>query len=163
MNKSLSDLISQVNDLAEEQGLLFTYDITEAPKPKSPVPDSWEGLGKVEGYCLDYHCDIVIKHTYSLNRPTKNVFPTKELAQASLAIAQLSQLMYRTWDNDGGWRPKEYKGKAVISVCQIIFADSMGYSRFLLFRNKEIADDFITKHRELIDQAAPILFGRVTE
>lgn len=164
MNKSLADLISQVNDLAEEQGLLFTYDIQAAPKPKSPVPDSWGELGQIVGYYVDFNSRIE-KCSRQIDKSDKNVFPTKELAKASLAIAQLSQLMYRTWDNDGGWRPQEGKKRHIIK--QMINEKDFDFwsfsSQFLQFRTKEIAEDFLTKHRALIEQAAPILYGRVTE
>ncbi|HEY7866859.1 MAG TPA: hypothetical protein VIC51_12755 [Psychromonas sp.] len=164
MNKSLADLISQVNDLAEEQGLLFTYDFQAAPKPKSPVPDSWEWLGEVSGFYIDSDCEIYEASVLS-KESNKNVLPTEELAEAALAIAQLSQLMYRTWDNNGGWRPQEGKKRHTIEqmIDEIDF-DCWSFSRqFLQFRTKEIAEDFLTKHRALIEQAAPILYGRVTE
>lgn len=166
MNKSLADLISQVNDLAEEQGLLFTYDFQAAPKPKSPVPDSWEWLGEVSGFYIDSDCEIYEASVLS-KESNKNVLPTEELAEAALAIAQLSQLMYRTWDNNGGWRPQE--GIERYFIYFLYGDDNFAISctrysyKFLQFRTEEIAEDFLTKHRALIEQAAPILYGRVTE
>ena len=154
MNKSLADLISQVNDLAKEQGLLFTYDIRAAPKPKSPVPDNWEGLEFDE--------------EYQLKEDEKgNAFPTYELVDAVESIGKLSKLMYRTWDNDGGWRPEE--GIERYFIYFLYGDDNFAISctrysyKFLQFRTKKIAEDFLTKHRALIEQAAPILYGRVTE
>jgi hypothetical protein len=148
---NIEQAIEQLTKAAKEQGIKLTITAEKEPQPKSVVPDSWEDLGPVSGFCGAVHDSH------------KDVFATEELAQAALAIAQLSQLMYRTWDNDGGWRPEEFHGKAIISAGENIFGYSTGYSRLLQFRTQAIAQEFITKHRDLIEQAAPILFGRVTE
>jgi hypothetical protein len=164
---NINKAIEQLTKAAKEQGVRLTITAEAEPQPKSVVPESWDDLDEIVGYYIERDSKIDGVDTYS-DSINKNVFSTKELAQAALAIAQLSQLMYRTWDNDGGWRPEAYTIRHNIEALSkdgkdlIIDFDYQNYT-LLQFRTKEIAQEFLTKHRKLIDQAAPILFGRVAE
>ena len=58
---------------------------------KKELPKSWEEIGSIEGYYVDTYSEINdIKS--NMNNDEKNTFVTKEQAEASIALAQLSQL-----------------------------------------------------------------------
>jgi len=118
----------------------------------SEIPETWEELHKVSGYYIDSFSKV---ERY-LNRPTndenKNIFSSRNLAQSSLAQAQLSQLLHYSGN---GWKHNlpnyvlfpEWNGqKYQPIVCQSFF------SQFLSFRTREKALDFYKKHEALIQQ-----------
>lgn len=118
----------------------------------SEIPETWEELNKVSGYYIDSFSKV---ERY-LNRPTsdenKNIFASRNLAQSSLAQAQLSQLLYHSGN---GWNRSlpnyglfpEWSGeKYQPIVCQSFFP------QFLAFRTQEKALDFYKKHETLIQQ-----------
>lgn len=125
---------------------------------KRALPKTWEELGRVEGYYVNSDSEAG-----SYNSPTKrsvmNVFPTKELAEASIAMAQLSQLreVYRD-----GWKPnwddisqikhviELGKNKLIVNYCYLS-------SKFLSFQSPEIRDEFLKNFRELIETAKPLM------
>ena len=88
----------------------------------------------------------------------RNLLPSKEAAEAHLALMQLHQLRdcYRQ-----GWIPTEDKvsfgiTKRTIDTCLSIDR-FMYYSKFLSFPTREIAEEFLTNFRELIEQAGDLI------
>ena len=86
-----------------------------------------------------------------------NVLPNKQAAEAHLALIKLHQLRdcYRQ-----GWVPTSYKVSfgIVRSVEGDLYTDRfMGYSIFLLFQSKEIAQEFLNNFRDLIEQAGDLI------
>lgn len=131
---------------------------------ESKVPDSWESLWSVRWYYVDSTrgiygwwltgCDLDIRN--------KNTRPTRELAEACLAMSQLAQLRNKTWENCGNWEPDwrhDYQEKYVIAVASWKFwiETHMNKQRFLAFPTKDIAIEFLEKHQELIETAKPLL------
>lgn len=126
---------------------------------KKALPKTWEELGNIKGYYLTGLCDVTeVLDSTPLNK-NRNIFATKELAEASIAMAQLSQLreVYRD-----GWKPNwgdESQLKYVIrfvdylidtnSFCGIVF--------FLSFQSPEIRDEFLNNFRDLIEKAKPLM------
>lgn len=68
---------------------------------KKELPKSWEELEDLSGFYVESNCNIK-KSDASMRRVAMNNFATKEQAEASLSLAQLSQLreVYRD-----GWKP----------------------------------------------------------
>jgi hypothetical protein len=68
---------------------------------KKELPKSWLDLGNINGYYLD-----AFSQTHDIKTKTeetaKNTFTTKEQAEASVAMAQLSQLI-KVYND--GWKP----------------------------------------------------------
>lgn len=97
----------------------------------------------------------------SVSANDKNIRPTRELAEACLAMSQLAQLRNETWRRDGDWKPdwKDSNEKFVIEICEdeIYKAWYLIVHQFLAFRTAEIRDEFLDKHRELIEKAKPLL------
>lgn len=88
----------------------------------------------------------------------KNIRATKEQAEASIAMAQLSQLM-KVYND---WREPDYSRATRKYV--ICFEDEeikidyfFTISKFLTFKTPEIRDEFLENFRELIEKAKPLL------
>lgn len=135
-------------------------DLVEIKEPKkSVVPDSRENLGKIDWFFIDDDCDIL--HTYrSIDK--KNVRPTQELAEASLAKSQLAMLKQKTRDNYW-WREPDWEdigqNKYIIyfTKWQPVVDRTCYINEFLAFPTIEIRDEFLKKHKDLIEQAKELL------
>lgn len=126
---------------------------------KKELPKSWEELGNIEGYYVDIYSDVCLIGKCECDSGMKNVFLTKEQAEASIALAQLSQLrnVYRN-----GWIPiytNGFKPKYVISF----FSEGINkdmydcYNSFLSFQDEKTRDLFLENFRDLIEKAKPLM------
>jgi hypothetical protein len=127
---------------------------------KKELPKSWEELGVIEGYWVQSNSISSYSKRKTIGSDHKNVFKTKEQAQASIALAQLSQLreVYRQ-----GWKP-DWKNTdtkhAVIKLNEILTTSFEScYPKFLSFQSREIAEQFLKNFKDLIEEASPLLFG----
>jgi hypothetical protein len=125
---------------------------------KKELPKSWEELGSIEGYYvsnLSNICDIKINKTKNID---KNTFATKEQAEASIAMAQLSQLM-KVYNN--GWQPDwtdiEYIYCIGFTNEKLYIDKWYDYKQFLSFKDRKTAELFLENFRELIETAKPLL------
>ena len=87
----------------------------------------------------------------------KNVFPTKEEAEACLALSQLCQL--RDFYNDG-WKP-DYKDDNVKYLLYywgdtITKSHTTGASNLLIFKTEKLRDKFLENFEDLIKIAKPL-------
>jgi hypothetical protein len=124
---------------------------------KKELPKSWEELEKVDGYFVTVNGFVKPLTNFSIKY--KNVFTTKKQAQASIALAQLSQLreVYRQ-----GWKPEsnagvKYSIRKIEQKLEIINYYEIRY--FLSFQSQEIAEQFLNNFKDLIEEASPLLFG----
>ena len=89
----------------------------------------------------------------------KNILPSRELAEAVLALCQLIQL--RDCYNDG-WKPNWYDNKDY-KYCIDFFQDKIHATYFcaeqkvLAFRTEELRDKFLVNFQDLIEIAKPLL------
>ena len=126
---------------------------------KKELPKSWEEL-TIKGYYVSSASSIS-----PLNEPKRNysgrlnTFATKEQAEASLSLAQLSQLreVYRD-----GWKPDwsdDNERKFTIEILNNkIYNDwTKNYGCFLSFQSAEVRDLFLENFRDLIEQAKPLM------
>ena len=129
-------------------------------KKENELPTKWEDLVIVKGYYLDSNC-FVRGHGDTPNNSNKNIFPTKEEAEACLALSQLCQLR------------DAYNGEPLADWCDcrdgaikysIEFYDNeittFNYKstrRVLTFKTKKLIDKFVKNFRELIEIAKPLL------
>jgi len=127
---------------------------------KKELPKSWDELEGISGYYInDVSC--VIHEIKNCNHTGKeiNIFATKEQAEASLALAQLSQLreVYRD-----GWSPdwcdstrKKYIIEFYNDKVRTDWFCSGG--NFLSFQSEEVCNLFLENFRNLIEQAKPLM------
>lgn len=124
-------------------------------QPKSSVPDRWEDIGRISGHFINSSSKLFLEGGAITNPINKNVFTTTEEAEASLAWAQLTQLRNAT----NGVQATHDEGFAIVmnSDGPYIYEYSIGdtdYIPTLYFRTEAIANEFLTKHRDLIMKAA---------
>lgn len=130
-------------------------------KKKSKLPESWEDLKFISGWYTSTLSEIKEEETIMVEHRNKNIFSSKELAVASLALAQLSQLRKVARD---GWEP-DWKDTTSLKYVITWFKNNItietryGLSCFLSFQSMEITSEFLEKYRDLIEQARPILGG----
>jgi hypothetical protein len=125
---------------------------------KKGLPETWEELIKVEGYYVRTAADVSAGSGPSIVT-NRNLFATQEQAEASVALAQLSQLreVYRQ-----GWTP-DWKNagtkKYVIFYEDCQLKIDYWYTRryFLSFESAAIAQEFLANFKDLIKKAIPLM------
>ena len=126
-------------------------------KKINKLPKTWEDLKYISGGYIST-LSKVITDDYIITSPfTKGTFPTKELAEATLALAQLLQLRNRyNGDNKGFIFDKN-------NYCITVYDNNItkcreGYlQRVLAFRTIELKDEFYNNFKDLIEIARPLL------
>jgi len=128
------------------------------PTVKS-LPKTWEELNEIGGYYVNSGTTNVADVTgvKSLNT-NRNIFATKEQAEACIVLAQLSQLM-QVYNN--GWVPdwtdSKYKYIIELSKGEPRVVHNCTLSAFLAFEKEETAKLFLKNFKELITIAKPLL------
>jgi hypothetical protein len=153
--KTIKTIIPEGWEIDKEKS---TFEEIVLKQSKKELPKRWEDLEEVKGSWVDEDCTIRT-NKYLVDKDNRNVFVTESQAKAAIALAQLSQLreIYR-----GGWKPVLLYGyKYIISYesGKIVKKVVVDTSYFLSFQSEEIRDEFYTNFRELIIEAAPLLFG----
>ena len=126
------------------------------------LPKRWEDFECIKGYFVSLTSDVSYwnKEEYEeLEDSDKNVFATREQAEASIALAQLSQLreVYRQ-----GWKP-DWNDDNEIKYCignlrnRLDSYESRGVLNFLSFQSLEICDEFLENFIDLIEKAKPLM------
>jgi len=118
-------------------------------KKISELPKNWDELRCIEGYRINAGSPI---------RYRKNLFKTEDQAEASTALAQLSQLrdVYRQ-----GWEP-DFTYSDILYVIyfdekHIPIVGSSYNSLFLSFQDTKTAELFLENFRDLIEKAKPLM------
>jgi hypothetical protein len=138
-----------------EIAALVAAEVKKHTKPKFP---KWEELGQISGVYTDSNSELVESSLLITEKYNHNAWPTKELAEACLALSQLAQL--RDYVN-GDWKPDWTEGssKEIIEV----YGNKMGKHYyplkqcFLAFKDSETRDGFLEAYRDLIEVAKPLL------
>lgn len=128
-------------------------------KAERKLSKRWEDLPFVEGWFIDAKCRIIETGRLNTQEYNKNTFPTKEEAEACLALAQLCQLRDRY---NGGWKPnwEDYnETKYCIEFCQgrIETIDRVNCHKILTFKTEDLRDKFLENFKDLIEAAKPLL------
>ena len=126
-------------------------------KEKSKLPMSWKELGDITGYYIDSTSSLKNCYGYSC-RGKENLWPTKELAEAALALSQLLQLMDR-WNGDWKADWTDDTDKYVIRRYKdsLILEDFAYAARVLAFKSPELCKRFYDTFQDLIEIAKPLL------
>lgn len=125
------------------------------------LEDTWENLESISGWCTDGYSKVLRAINNDTTQDHKNVFKTKEQAEASIALAMLSQLMAQERYN-GNWKPdwgnSEESKYAIYFQKEKINKDFFETcSQFLAFPTPKKRDQFLENHRDLILKAKPFL------
>jgi hypothetical protein len=125
---------------------------------KKQLPKSWNELQEIEGYYVGINCNTFGFFGGDTDKDNRNIYATKEQAEASIAMAQLSQLMkvYNYgWEAD--WTNSEYKYCIGFTSENLEIDNWIDYRQFLALKDQETAVFFLENFRELIEQAKPLL------
>jgi hypothetical protein len=142
------------NDTELKQLALQTFPELE----EKELPKSWEELEEIDGYYTNSNAVHGKGFTFPAHDCNKNIFATKEQAEASIAIAQLSQLM-KVY-NDGwvaNWTNDEDKFCIGFCIDDINKVTNIGTNKFLAFKDEKTRDLFLENFRDLILTAKPLL------
>ena len=126
-------------------------------KTSNNLPKTWEELKNIYGYYISSSSEITPSSVINASNYTKNIFPTKELAEAVLALAQLLQLRDRyNGDNKGFIFGKSnycitVSNNSISKYCDIYI------QQVLAFRTIELRDEFYNNFKDLIEIAKPLL------
>jgi hypothetical protein len=125
---------------------------------KEQLPKSWEDLKKIDGYSVSIFSKIKYYQKTDCVESVFFTFATKEQAEASIAMAQLSQLM-KVY-NDG--HVADYSGNSLNYYIRFMrnelrIDSSYCYRSFLRFKDKETAQLFLENFKDLLEQAKPLL------
>ena len=126
-------------------------------KKINELPKTWEDLKYISGAYISALSYIDTINSIETIPSAKNIFPTKELADAALALAQLLQLRDRyNGDNKGFMVGKNNYCITVSnnSICK--YCDNYT-QRILAFRTRELRDEFYNNFKDLIEIAKPLL------
>jgi len=145
-----------------------TFECIKFKPIKKELPKTWKEFCEThprvagEGYVKTDSICRVIEATGGYTRnpeDDRNLLPSKELAEAMLALCQLIQL--RDCYN-GGWEPDWCDSEAG-KYCINSFRDSIHTTctyveqKVLAFKTKELRDQFLENFRDLIEIAKPLL------
>lgn len=132
--------------------LLANFSKEELEKPE--LPKSWNELRIRSGYVIGADSVIIPKPQFLTSTyEQKNLFATEKQAKSALAMAQLSQLMKvynREYIPDWNCDSVKYvisRSRNKVSVCE-----GWNSYRFLAFKNKETANEFLKNFEPLIKQ-----------
>lgn len=136
-----------------------TFEKIVFKKVEKELPKCWEELGIVKGFYVDSLSEIVSTgEDTCAEEYNRNTFPTKEEAEACVALAQLCQL--RDIYNDGYkpcWNTNTMKHCIYVSKNEIRGGHQFENSRILTFEKREIRDKFLENFKDLIEIAKPLL------
>ena len=126
-------------------------------RPISKSKPKWEDFGNIEGYFVVGDSQIR-GHCGTAKLEHRNIWPTKEEAEACLALSQLCQ--WRDKYNEG-WNFK-YNGVRVAYILkkvqgEIVAHDTITSPSVLSFNTAKIRDKFLEDFSELIETARPLL------
>ena len=140
-----------------------TFEKIVFKKVEKELPKNWCDLKFIKGFFVNGESEIKeINETHDkilAIEGNRNVFPTKEEAEACLALAQLCQLRDRyndgwkpDWEDDGQskWCIEFFKGKIEKEFRHVT-------KRVLCFKTPELRDDFLENFNDLIEIAKPLL------
>ena len=134
---------------------------------KSQLPKTWEEFCKSKPRIGCYYINSNSKIGCAAVAPNRipnedaNLLPCEEAAEQHLALMQLHQLRdcYRQ-----GWEPITSPGYSInrcynqnMNLIKLEIIEYYYTSKFLTFQTKEIAEEFLTNFRNLIEQAGDLI------
>jgi len=141
---------------ASKQFALDNY--SEEELIKKELPKSWKELEYIKGYFIHSTSGEIINYTPNSPKNTnKDVFPTKEYAEAALALAQLLQL-YEVWKGKNDY---DSINGLTFSISRTTKNTIVAYctvkNRVFQFSEFSKAKEFLTTFKDLFEIAKPLL------
>lgn len=121
--------------------------------------DRRKKLGKVTGYYISPTSSVVeLMHNEPANVKNRNLYPTKELAQASLTISELLQYYYKEhkdFSPDFTDKTEKYIICVIKNIVSIQSTESKNAT--FVFKDYKTAYNFYNSHKDLFELAKPLL------
>lgn len=136
-----------------------TFECIKFKQIERKLPKTWEELGYIKGWHFDSNCTLFKDDILKVLPFNRNIFPTKELAEASLALTQLLQL--REVYNDG-WQP-DWTNDSINKYCIFVDGNILKKACFstsqivMSFKTQELRNEFFENFKDLIEIAMPLL------
>lgn len=112
----------------------------------------------ISGWFVGDDSEIYETKNVENTKEFKNLWATKEQAEACLAMSELSQLMKEAngkWE--ANWKKNEYKYIIYFEDDQIVDDCVVYENTFLSFKIEEVRDEFLKENEKLILKAKPLL------
>lgn len=131
---------------------------------KIELPKTWEEFcenypkGEQERTINTYSVSVSSGRGHRDAHTDKNSLPSKEAAEAHLALMQLHQLRdcYRQgWVPD--WSNNDLKFGIVTNGKKASIGTGISFNYFLSFQSREIAEQFLENFRDLIEKAVDLI------
>lgn len=156
MNKELKITPPEGYEIDREKSTLEHIVFKEVSKK---FPSKWEDLPILKGCYISSDSKVVGINNGTIEEINKNIWPTKELAEAALALSQLMQLR-QAWIGD--WKPDFTSSTSkyvIMNYKDKVSADLQSYqvSHILTFPNAGLRDNFFTTFKDLLEIAKPLL------
>ena len=92
----------------------------------------------------------------------KPIYQTTQQEKASIAVAQLTQLLYEVHEGwEANWLDCNSKHTIILDGKAFYVGVYFTQPKLLSFETEEKAENFLDTHEKKIKEAAPILFGAV--
>ena len=153
-NKELNIIAPEGYEIDKENS---TFEKIVFKKTSNNLPKTWEELKNIYGYYISSSSEITPSCVINASNYTKNIFPTKELAKAALALAQLLQLRDRYNGDNKGFIFGGNNYCITISSNGISKYFDIYIQQVLAFRTIELRDEFYNNFKDLIEIAKPLL------
>jgi hypothetical protein len=124
-----------------------------------PLPKTWEELKEIVGFYIDVNSSVEIaEECCTSDLDHRNVFATREQAEASLALAQLSQLL-KVYRNNWvpNWEDNKRKYCIYFENNSITTTYLVAMNQFLSFQDEKTRNLFLENFKDLIEQAKPLM------
>ena len=125
---------------------------------ENELPKTRKDLGKISGCKIDLLGKIIEMNPVYVSEYNKSMWPTRELAEAALALSQLCQLRDRY---NGDWKPDWTDLNTKYTICakknMLVKEGFLTYSTPLCFKTGELRDEFYNNFKDLIEIAKPLL------
>ena len=162
MNK-IDELKEQFSKEIKELEEKHLKELSKLQEPTIGIKD-WDSLKEIEGYYVSDYSSTFHLELDPVAKKHQNVFKTEKEAKASVAMAQLSQLMASEYYNDTpqevwcDWTsPNQIKHCIYLWKEELLLAPMTLNKNFLAFESEITAEIFLKNHKDLIEQAKPLL------
>jgi hypothetical protein len=136
-----------------------TFEEIKFRKIEKKLPTKWEDFENSRGYYISNYSEVQESNCSSARSIDRNLWPTKKLAEASLALCQL--IRYRdAWN--GGWIPdwlnwNQNKYCIVTRDNELDIGMYQHISRIMYFKTPELRNKFLETFKDLLEVAKPLL------
>lgn len=155
----LEDKISVKIDIPEGYEICKEESTLENIVLKKKEEDKRKKLGKVTGYYISPTSSVIeLMHNEPANVKNRNLYPTKDLAEASLSISELLQYYfkeYKDYSPDFTDKTEKYIICVIKNIVSIQSTESKNAT--FVFKDYKTAYNFYNLYKDLFEIAKPLL------